>query len=742
MSRRTQVRFGISALVFALFLLHTARIVPLRLLDVVEAFTYDARVVLTLPHRADPKIVIVDLDEKSLAAEGQWPWTRDRLATLVGNLFDRYHARVLGFDIAFAEADDKAARLWQSLASGELADLPGIAERRATIDRAVDYDARFAQALHGRPVVLGFFFKPRLGDGEPAMTGSLCAPLISAQDAKLYDLSLSRPRGAGGNVASLQRAVTHCGFFDNPSVDFDGVYRRVPLMQQYDGAIYPSLALSVAQLALGDAPVSLDFDPPGARSSLHLEDVRVGNRIVPVDAQVAAYVPYRGDNRTFRYVSATDVIRGTVPQPDVLRDAVVLMGATAAGYLDLRSTPVNKVFAGVEVHANLIDGILHGGIRQKAPYYSGIEAVLLLVVAILLALIFVKLSAGWSAVAGFAIVGALIALAMAMWSGANFIMPLGVPVLFTLALFMAHLLYGYFIESRRARSISKSFGEYVPPEIVAEMAERGGEVSMDGESREMTVLFSDVRGFTTISEKLDARELSALMNTFLSQQTGVIQRHRGTIDKYMGDAIMAFWGAPLADPQHGFNAVRAGLEMIRALRELDEEFAARGWPQLQIGVGINTGKMSVGNMGSEFRRAYTVMGDAVNLGSRVEGLTKEYGVCIICTQTTRDTLPSDWAFRELDLVCVKGKIEPVAIYEPIGPKDGLDPDLRQDLARHRGALQHYRAQRWDAAELEFFNLSQSGRPHRVYSLFIERIMYLREHPPGKDWDGAFTFTHK
>ncbi|MGH8444487.1 MAG: CHASE2 domain-containing protein [Solimonas sp.] len=742
MSSRTRIRFAISAVVFALFLLHTARIAPLRLLDVVEAFTYDARVVLTLPHRADPKIVIVDLDERSLAAEGQWPWTRDRLATLVENLFDRYHARVLGFDLVFAEADDKAGRLWQKLAGGALADLPGLAERRDAVAAGLDYDARFAQALHGRPVVLGFFFKPRIDEGEAAATGELCAPLIDAQAARLYDVAFNKPVGAGGNVGALQAALPYCGFFDNPGVDFDGVYRRVPLLQQYGGAVYPSLALAVARLALGDPAVTLEFDPPDVRTSLHLERVRVGDRAVPVDAQAAAYVPYRGDNRTFRYVSATDVIRGSVADPEILRDAVVLMGATAAGYLDLRSTPVNKVFAGVEVHANLVDGILNGGIRQKAPYYDGVEAVLLLLVALALAWAFSRLTAAWSALVGFGLVAALVALALLMWSGADFILPLGVPVVFTLALFMAHLLYGYFIESRRVRSISKSFGEYVPPEVVAEMAERGGEPSMEGESREMTVLFSDVRGFTSISERLDARELAALMNAFLTQQTGVIQKYRGTIDKYMGDAIMAFWGAPLADEEHGLHALQAGLGMIRAVRELDAEFAARGWPKLEIGVGINSGKMSVGNMGSQFRRAYTVMGDAVNLGSRVEGLTKEYGVSIICTQPARDTAPGDWAFRELDFVRVKGKQEPVAIYEPFGPKDELDPALRQDLARHRGALKLYRAQQWDAAEAEFQTLARGGRPHKVYALFLERIAWLRGNPPGRDWDGAFTFTHK
>lgn len=233
-----------------------------------------------------------------------------------------------------------------------------------------------------------------------------------------------------------------------------------------------------------------------------------------------------------------------------------------------------------------------------------------------------------------------------------------------------------------------------------------------------------------------------MINAFLTKQTGVVQKHRGTIDKYIGDLIMAFWGAPLPDKDHALNGVLTGMEMQRAIRELDPEFDKRGWPRLHIGVGINSGKMNVGNMGSEFRMAYTVMGDSVNLGSRLEGLTKEYGVGILISEDTRNLLPSDWAFREVDLVRVKGRGEPVAIYEPMGPKEELDPALRQDLARHRGAMKLYRAQQWDQAEQEFFNLIQSGRSHPVYELFVSRIMEMRENPPGKNWDGAYNFTHK
>ena len=742
MSARSLVRLCISAAVLLVFVLHGGRWLPLRLLDLIENFTYDARVVLTAPGTDDPRVVIVDLDERSLAAEG-WPWPRHKFATLVDQLFERYGVRALGLDIVFAEPDDSALRLWDRLHREEFSQIPEVASRDTAIRAELDHDGRFAAALSGRPVVLGYFFKPVVRSGELPTTGGLCAPLIDARTAQLYDVDFIEARGYGGSLARLTEAASACGFFDNPlAASDDGVYRRVPLLQQYDGAVYPSLALSLVRLALGDPPVELVFDPPEVRSSLHLERLRVGPLEVPVDGRVAAYVPYRGDNRTFTYIPAVDVLRGEVVSPERLRNAIVLMGTTAAGLFDLRSTPVNKVFAGVEVHANLVSGMLDGRIRQKAPYYAGIEVVMHVLIALLLAWAFARLSALASALVSAAVVAGIVGLALTMWSGADFVMPLGVPVVFTLTLVMAHLLYGYFIESRGKREISRRFGQYVPPELVEELAAHPEAVSMAGESREMSVLFSDVRDFTSMSENLDARELAAMINTFLTRQTAVVQQHRGTIDKYIGDLVMAFWGAPLRDEQHALHAVLAGMQMQRSVRELDDEFERRGWPKLHIGVGINSGRMSVGNMGSEFRMAYTVMGDAVNLASRLEGLTKEYGVGVLVGQQTRDLLPSGWAFREVDLVIVKGRREPVAIYEPMGPKDQLDPGLREDLARHRGALQLYRARRWDEAEVEFFNLAQGPRPHPVYSLFIQRIMALRENPPPPDWNGTFTFRHK
>jgi len=283
----------------------------------------------------------------------------------------------------------------------------------------------------------------------------------------------------------------------------------------------------------------------------------------------------------------------------------------------------------------------------------------------------------------------------------------------------------------------------VPQELVEEMSvdPQNYRASLEGERREMSVLFSDVRGFTGISEGLDPKELTELMNAFLTPMTHVIHQHRGTIDKYMGDAIMAFWGAPLADPAHARHAVHAALEMARSIRRLASEFVERGWPPIAIGIGINSGVMNVGNMGSAFRMAYTVLGDAVNLGSRLEGVTKQYGVTAIVSEFTRDQV-DDVLFRELDRVRVKGRAEPVGIYEPLCRKLEADDVLYREMDLYRPALAAYRAQAWEEAERRFTQL-RDGHPDRfLYGVYLERIAYFRDNPPGDDWDGVFSFTTK
>lgn len=737
---RIATRFLISGLLLAVFVMHTSGVARLRLLDTVERFTYDTRVRWSQLDTLDPRIVIIDVDERSMAELGQFPWPRDRLATLVEQAFDRYGIAALGFDIAFLEPDATSGRrVLEGLAQEpEAADLGPLIER---LTARHDHDRRFAEALKGRPVVLGYYFSPERQSRGTDSIGQLCAPLLTPDAVRLYAIDFPQAEAYSANLAILQSAAADCGFFDNATLDSDGVYRQVPLLQAHEGAVYGSLALSLTRLALGGVPLGFEFDPPAARDSLHLEAVTLGDRRIPVDGRAAALVPYRGGNGSFPYVSAADVIAGRA-DASLLTGRIALVGTSAPGLYDLRVTPISEAFVGVEVHANLISGFLDGRVRQRAPYYDGIEVSLLAAIAGLMAWALSRLSPLVGAGLTLTLMAVVTALAWSLWAQALFVMPLGVPLIFIVALFLLLTLYGYFIESRGKREISRLFGQYVPPELVEELAAHPEALSMEGESREMTVLFSDVRGFTQVSEQLEARALSELMNRFLSQQTAVIQSYRGTIDKYMGDAVMAFWGAPLPDDQHALHAVEAGMAMLKAVRELDGEFEKKGWPRLEIGVGISTGRMNVGNMGSSFRMAYTVMGDTVNLGSRLEGLTKVYGVGLIVAEATRLAAPPDWSFRELDAVRVKGKQQAVAIYEPLGPKEALPAELRQEVARHRGALQLYRAQDWRRAEAEFAALAAAYPQRQVYRLFGERIAQLKVHPPGAGWDGSFAFETK
>ncbi|MDI1247098.1 MAG: adenylate/guanylate cyclase domain-containing protein, partial [Rhodoferax sp.] len=460
----------------------------------------------------------------------------------------------------------------------------------------------------------------------------------------------------------------------------------------------------------------------------------------PVDADMAALVPYRGKQGSFPYVSAIDVLQGKVA-PDVLFGAIVLVGTTAPGLLDLRSTPMQESYAGVELHANLIAGMLDGNIKERPAYVLGLNLVFLLLMGGLLALALPALSplaaTALTATTTLAMVGSN----LYFWQVQNLILPLASGLILISALFIFNMSYGYFVDARSKRMLAHLFGQYVPPELVNEMAKDPGAYSLEGSNRDMTVLFSDVRGFTTISEGLDPKQLTQLMNEFLTPMTHVIHHHRGTIDKYMGDAIMAFWGAPVPDPDHARNALLAAMEMIAKLDALQDHFKSRGWPPIKVGVGLNTGDMTVGNMGSEFRLAYTIMGDAVNLGSRLESLTKNYGVNIMVSEFTSARVP-DFAFRELDCVRVKGKDRPVRIYEPIGPERELKPGEREELTLYKEALSLYRSQQWGPAGQAFADLQKLAPTRLLYAMYLERIAHFEQQQPPADWDGTYTFLTK
>ncbi len=734
---RLFIRLGISALSLALFAMHVASSPRFEIIDRIENYLYDVRIRLTMPGTVDDRIVIVDIDEASQLELGRWPWPRDTLATIVDRLFDDYGIRVLGFDVLFAEAEETSAeRLLGRLAQSEIAAIPQVRDELTRFAAEQDSNVRFAESFVARDVVTGFVFKDSLAPNEPQSTGVLPEPIIPAAAIEGVSIPFVDAKGFAGNLPALQENAMAGGFFDAPVIDSDGVFRRAPLLQRYRGDLYASLGLTVAGLSLGSPPVSLAFAATrGERmSGIELEALQLGDTRIPVNEQVTVYIPYRGPQGSFPYVPAKDVFNGTAPK-EVLHERIVLIGASAAGLLDLRSTPVGQRYIGVEAHANLVSGLLDGAILQQPSWTIGLEFSLLLVIALLTALVLPRLAPLTALAFVIGLLGLTMALNLWMWTAQGLVVPLASLLSFTLVASVLQINYGFFIESRNKRHLSRIFGQYIPPTLVAEMDASGQDVSLEGESRTMSVLFSDVRGFTTLSEKLDAKELTRLMNEFLTPITRVIHEHRGTIDKYMGDAVMAFWGAPLADDQHARHAVQAGLGMIEAVRNLAGDFAQKGWPPIAIGVGVSSGTMNVGNMGSEFRIAYTVLGDTVNLGSRLEGLTKQYGVDMIVSEGTAKLLP-DYAFRELDLVRVKGKREPVAIYEPVGLNSELSETEQEQIALFATAVTAFRSRNWDTARATLHNLNErTERP--LYNVYLDRIEQFRREPPPADWDGVF-----
>ena len=737
------IRLVLSVLILLVLLIDTSGLYKYPFLKQLENWTYDTRLNFTRLDTLDDRVVIVDIDENSLAEIGRWPWGRDKLATIVDNLFETYQVKVVGFDIVFAEKDESSGlEMFERLADTTLKDNAGYQKALEEIRPALLHDAIFAKSLVGKNVVLGYYFKANLQHDESGITGIL-PPALTKMDAQWSErLPINKALGYGGNLEVLQSSAQSGGYFDNPFVDADGVFRRVPLVQAYQGYLFASLALATTQGYLDTASIELAVEAQGNKGGKEyyaLETINLRDFRIPVDANGAVFVPYRGRQGSFPYVPAYKVLDGSADASQ-LKDKIVLIGTSAPGLLDLRSTPVQNIYPGVEVHANIISGILDDRIKHKPAWTVGYEFVLLVIVAVCMALLLPLVSPLLAAASTLGFAGMIMAGTFVAWNN-NLILPLASPMLLIVLIFMLHMTYGFFIESRGKRQLANLFGHYIPPELVDEMSESPEEFSLDGENREMTVLFSDVRGFTTISEGMDPKELTQLMNALLTPMTRVIHKNRGTIDKYMGDAIMSFWGAPLADTEHARHALYAAMEMIDELKIMQEDFKQRGWPTVNIGIGLNTGNMNVGNMGSEFRMAYTVLGDAVNLGARLEGLTKNYGVNIIVNESTKAAIP-EFLFRELDLVRVKGKSEPVAIFEPLGHKNDVKKSITEELSTYRKALANFRAQSWDKAELDFFNLQRNYPDRYLYQVYLERISVYRKESPGDDWDGVFTHTSK
>lgn len=732
--RAGPILLGLALVVAALWWQHTDQRGAADLRDRLERLVYDWRFEVTRPFagaETDAKIAIVDIDEAALTAHGRWPWPRETVARLI----QRLHAAgaiVVGLDILFPEPQRNPVSRTRELATES--GLPtGFRERLAALEQRADGDARLAEALAGGVSVLGYHFR-----SDEGRKGTLGPPLPLADPLPVERTRLRRADDYTGNLPAFQGAAASGGFF-TILPDGDGVLRRYHLLMAHDGEVYPSLALEMARQYLLSGPV--EVATARSNAALSITGLDLGGLATETGADASVLVPYRGGAGAFPYLSAADVLAGDVGAEE-LAGSLVLIGTSAAGLHDLRNTPLQAAYPGVEVHASVLAGLLGETFPRQPDWAAGAAFLLLLGLGGLLAVGLPWLRplplAGITALAA----GGVVAANLAAWATTYWVLPAAVPLILVLGLGMLNMAWGFLFESRSRRQIQGMFGQYVPPALVEELArdpERSA--SMEGERREMTVLFCDIRGFTTLSEQLDAGALKDLLNRYFTPMTRILFEHRGTVDKYVGDMIMAFWNAPLDDPDHARHAVDAARAMLAETERLKPELAALGYPEVNIGIGLNTGEMNVGNMGSEYRRAYTVLGDAVNLGARLEGLTKFYGVSLIIGETTRSAQP-DLVCRPLDRVQVKGKEEPVTLYEPVGREEEVDAPTRERLEQLERALAAYWSRDWETARADFEALAAAEPERAVYRLYLERMATVDPADLPADWDGVFRHTSK
>ena len=720
-------------LVLDLVALNKPNSVADHLLQRVDTLVYDWRFRAFLPQRADNvPIVIIDVDELSLKKEGRWPWPREKLARLVDAL-QKQQVRLIGFDVVFSEAELNPVS--QVLASGQLSE--ATATELQPLVAQLDGDSQFAKVI-SKNTVLGYF----LHNSGGIHVGELPAPILKIDSKDKNKLSMNFMPDYTGNLPVFAKTVVGAGFVTTLP-DVDGVMRRSPLVLRYEDGLYSSLSLELAKIYLNAPFVKLQTVKSG--SQLRLESLSIGNTIIHTDESGVALIPYKGKGHSYPYISATDVLNNPNAIP-ALKGSIVLIGTSALGLTDLRTTPLETGYPGVEVHANLLDAILQSTDTTTYMYYRpDWEPGLTFVILLLSGLAFVwilpmlepafmlAVSGGWFAV--------LILTNLAAWKSLHYDLPLAILILSTFCIAILNIGSGFLRTNSQKRELKTLFGQYVPPAHVERMLENHHLAGLEGESRHMTVLFSDIRGFTTISEGLKATKLKQMLNEFFTPITGIIFEHNGTIDKYVGDMVMAFWNAPLLDANHAEHAIDAALSMLQKVEELKITFAAKGLPEINIGVGINTGFMNVGDMGSVYRRTYTVLGDAVNLGSRLESITKFYGVKLLVGEGTYDLAPQ-FLYRLVDKIIVKGKREPVCVYEPVCRLEDASESRIQRVEQYNTALAHYYSREWDQAE-KIMRVLHKGDPDRkLYNMYLERIDELRYELLPDDWMGVFEHRSK
>ncbi len=689
-----------------------------------------------LYQQLDPRIesqwpvAIVDIDEASLKELGQWPWPRTVIADLVDRL-GQYQAAAVGFDIVFAEPDRTSLAALSRF-------LPYLTTEAArTLSAMPSNDEVLAEALrrHGRTVLGQAVFAASEHAPAPpagrypgvAEIGGDPRPFLFAYPAVLENLPVLAEAAAGRGVFSLAPEV-------------DGIVRRVPAFVRVGDKLLPALSLETLRIATGQKSYAVHVDAAG------VADVVIAGVAIPTDRSGMIYVRF-GPHARERYVSAADVIAGRA-EPGRLAGKLVLIGTSATGLRDLRATPIAASMPGVEVHAQLLESVLTQDFLIRPHYVLGLELTLVVAGGLGLMVLMPLVGARWTLALHLVLTALLMLGSWLAFERQGMLIDGSYPVVAATLIYVILAYSGFASAERQRKDVSRAFERYLSPVLVRRLARDPSRLNLGGEARDMTVMFSDIRDFTAISETfhLDPQGLTQLINRFLTYLGDTVLEHDGTIDKYIGDSLMAFWNAPLDIEHHAAKACAAALGMVKALDRLNTELRAeRGDSavQLRIGIGINTGNCLVGNLGSSSRLNYSVLGDPVNLASRLEGQSKTYGVSIVISEDTRRQADG-FAVLELDRVTVKGRARPVRIYALRGgPEDAASERHQRLVAGQARMLGAYRGRRWDEAERELDGcLALEPKLTQLYGLYRRRIALFREQPPPPGWDGVFNAVDK
>ena len=714
--------------------------------DLIELKTYDLRVRSRGELRPSPAVTLAVIDEKSLDAEGRWPWPRSKIAALVDALA-RDGAKVIGFDIGFSEPDTNSELglvrdLGRTVDALKIRD-PRLATFISERERTADNDQALARAIQtsGAAVVLGYFFHMspadlgyRLEEEEierrlTRIAGSAYHQIMYQRGTVPAAVPFIAAYAPETNLESFSDAAASSGYFSVTS-DPDGVVRWMPLVIQGGQDVFPPLSVLCAWHYLGRPALSVKAGPNG------VDGVQLGDRLIPTDEHGRLLVNFVGPPRSFPHVSVTDILAGR-HEKGAFNERIVIVGATAIGTHDLRSTPLSPVYPGVEIHATVVDNILRQAFIVKPDWSRVYDLLAIIVLGLLVGLVIPRVRAITGLVFAAGLFALYILIARWMFVHAHLWLDVVYPLLALSVNYIALTVYSYVSVERQRKQIKETFRQYVAPVVVEQMLQDPARLRLGGEEKVLTVLFSDLEGFTTYSERYSPHEMATMLGEYYERMTEQIFSSQGTLKEYVGDELMAIFGAPIEQPDHAMRACAAALAMREARTALGSEWTQIGRPRLRARTGINSGPMLVGNLGSSYRFAYGVLGDQVNLASRLEGLNRVYGTDILIGEATAQLVDGAFVLRELDMVRVKGRTQAVRIYELLaGPGSEIRPDLDEACRLYSAGLGAYRKQLWDEA-IGLFTECLALRPEDGPSrAMLERCHAHRAAPP-EDWDGVF-----